>query len=117
MANSVGAANSKTYGGGMRAAPEAMLDDGLLEVMVLQDVSKLAFLTRILPRVFSGTHVQHPAVRMFRAREVALSCDREFTMYADGDPIGDLPLRVQAAPGAITMIVPREQPADSAFSR
>jgi YegS/Rv2252/BmrU family lipid kinase len=116
LAYSVGAANSKTYGGGMRAAPAAMLDDGLLEVIVLQDVSKLAFLTRILPRVFSGTHVQHPAVRMFRAREVALSCNRPFTMYADGDPIGDLPLRVQAAPGAVTMIVPREQPADSAFA-
>ena len=117
LAYSVGAANSKTYGGGMRAAPEAMLDDGLLEVMVLQDVSKVAFLTRILPRVFSGTHVQHPAVRMFRVKEVALSCDRPFTMYADGDPIGELPLRVQAAPGAVTMIVPHEQPADSAFGR
>ncbi len=117
LAYSVGAANSKTYGGGMRAAPEAMLDDGLLDLMVLQDVSKLAFLTRILPRVFSGTHVQHPAVRMFKAREVALSCDRPFTMYADGDPIGELPLRVLAAPGAVTMLVPLEQPADSAFAR
>jgi diacylglycerol kinase family enzyme len=117
LAYSVGAANSKTYGGGMRAAPEAMLDDGLLEVMVLGNVSKLAFLTRILPRVFSGTHVQHPAVRMFRAKEVALSCDRPFTMYADGDPIGELPLRVTAAAGAVTMIVPRRQPADSAFAR
>ena len=42
----VGAANSKSYGGGMRAAPDAMLDDGLLEVVVLENVSKLTFLTR-----------------------------------------------------------------------
>ena len=60
-AYSVGAANSKAYGGGMRAAPDAMLDDGLLEVVVLESVSKLRFLTRILPKVFSGSHVHEPA--------------------------------------------------------
>lgn len=113
---SVGAANSKAYGGGMRAAPDAMLDDGLLDIAVLGDVSKLAFLTRILPKVFSGTHVKEPGVKSFRAREVAIASDRPFTMYADGDPIGQLPLRVRALPGAITMLLPRQAPADSAFS-
>jgi YegS/Rv2252/BmrU family lipid kinase len=113
---SVGAANSKAYGGGMRAAPDAMLDDGLLDVMVLGDVSKAAFLTRILPRVFKGTHVQDPAVSVFRAREVALACDRPFVLYADGDPIGDLPLRVTAAPAAITVLTPRTPPPDCAFA-
>ena len=93
----VGAANSKTYGGGMRAAPDAMLDDGLLEVLVLESISKLTFLTRILPRVFKGTHVQLPSVHVFRAAEVEISADRPFTMYADGDPIGELPVRVRAA--------------------
>jgi YegS/Rv2252/BmrU family lipid kinase len=110
----VGAANSKTYGGGMRAAPDAMLDDGLLEVVVLENVGKLAFLTRILPKVFKGTHVREPRVHVFRAREIALSADRPFTMYADGDPIGELPLRVQALPGAITMLTPAG--AGAAFS-
>jgi YegS/Rv2252/BmrU family lipid kinase len=102
----VGAANSKTYGGGMRAAPDAMLDDGLLEVVVLENVGKLAFVTRILPKVFKGTHVRERGVHVFRAREIALSADRPFTMYADGDPIGELPLRVRALPGAITMLTP-----------
>ena len=60
-AYSVGAANSKAYGGGMRAAPDAMLDDGLLEVVVLESVSKLSFLTRILPKVFSGRTCTSPA--------------------------------------------------------
>ena len=68
-AYTVGACNSKTYGGGMRAAPDAMLDDGLLEVVVLERVSKLAFLTKLLPRVFKGTHVQLPSVHVFRAAE------------------------------------------------
>jgi diacylglycerol kinase family enzyme len=110
----VGACNSKTYGGGMRAAPDALLDDGLLEVVVLENVSKLRFLTRILPKVFKGTHVREPGVHVFRAREIALSADRPFTMYADGDPIGELPLRVRALAGAITMLTPAH--AGSAFA-
>lgn len=112
----VGAANSKTYGGGMRAAPDAMLDDGLLEVVVLESVGKLKFLTRILPRVFKGTHVHEPNVSVFRAQEISLSADRPFTMYADGDPIGELPVRVRAMRGAVTMLTPATGPADSAFT-
>ena len=107
-AYSVGAANSKTYGGGMRAAPDAKLDDGMLEVVVLEDVSKLAFLTRILPKVFKGTHVRERGVHVLRARELTLSAERPFTMYADGDPIGELPVRVRALPGAVRMLVPAE---------
>ena len=105
-AYTVGAANSKTYGGGMRAAPGAMLDDGLLEVVVLENIGKLAFLTKILPRVFKGTHVELPSVHVFRAAEVQISADRPFTMYADGDPIGELPVRVRAVRGAVSVLVP-----------
>ncbi len=115
-AYTVGAANSKAYGGGMRAAPDAMLDDGLLEVMVLESVGKLRFATRILPKVFSGSHVQEPGVRGFRARELVVSANRPFTMYADGDPIGQLPVRVRALEGAVTMLVPRVAGANPAFS-
>jgi YegS/Rv2252/BmrU family lipid kinase len=111
---SIGAANSQTYGGGMRAAPDALLDDGLLEVVVCEKVGKLTFLTRILPKVFSGTHVHEPSVSVFRAREVAIGADRPFTMYADGDPIGDLPVRVRALPAAVTMLTPVQH--GSAFS-
>ena len=113
---SIGAANSRAYGGGMRAAPQAMLDDGLLEVVVLENVSKAAFLTRVLPRVFKGTHVQLPYVHSFRAAEVHISADRPFTMYADGDPIGELPLRVRALRGAVQVLVPEHVQAESPFS-
>jgi YegS/Rv2252/BmrU family lipid kinase len=104
---SVGAANSKAYGGGMFAAPGAMLDDGLLEVVVVESVGKVRFLTTILPKVFRGTHVHEPNVRVFSAHEIILSADRPFTLYADGDPIGELPARVRALQGAITMLLPR----------
>jgi YegS/Rv2252/BmrU family lipid kinase len=113
---SVGAANSKAYGGGMRAAPDALLDDGLLEVVLMDDVGKLGFLTRVLPKVFSGDHVHHPGVRVHRAREITVRSERAFTMYADGDPIGVLPVRVRALPAAVKMLTPAKVPADSPFA-
>jgi len=104
----VGACNSTSYGGGMRAAPDALLDDGLLDVLVLEDVSKLRFLERILPKVFRGTHTREPSVKSFRAREVAISADRPLTVYADGDPIAELPARVKVLPAAVSVLVPAD---------
>jgi YegS/Rv2252/BmrU family lipid kinase len=115
-AYTIGTANSKAYGGGMLAAPDAMLDDGLLEVIVLESIGKLAFLTKILPNVFKGTHVHQPSVHVFRAREVSISADRPFTMYADGDPIGELPLSVRAVGAAVNVLVPEQKVARPAFS-
>jgi YegS/Rv2252/BmrU family lipid kinase len=112
---SVGAANSKTYGGGMKAAPDALLDDGLLEIPVLESISKLKFVTKILPKVFKGTHVNDPGVKVFRAREVLIEADRPFAMYADGDPIGELPVVVRAVPGAVKVLVPADGPGADAF--
>jgi YegS/Rv2252/BmrU family lipid kinase len=102
---SVAAANSKAYGGGMQLAPDALLDDGMLDLVAIERVDKLHFLMS-LPKVFSGDHVRQPTVRVLRAAEITVSSDRPFTMYADGDPIGELPLRISAQRGAITMIVP-----------
>jgi YegS/Rv2252/BmrU family lipid kinase len=102
---SVAVANSRAYGGGMFVAPDAMLDDGLLDIVVSERTSKLRFLTT-LPRLFKGTHVQLPEVRVFRAGAVTVSADRPFQMYADGDPIGALPVRVSALAGAVTVITP-----------
>jgi YegS/Rv2252/BmrU family lipid kinase len=101
----VAACNSGVYGGGMRLAPAARLDDGLLDIVVIEQVSKLRFLTN-LPRVFRGTHVRLPTVKVFQAAEVAISADRPFTLYADGDPIAQLPARVRALPGAVRVLVP-----------
>jgi YegS/Rv2252/BmrU family lipid kinase len=112
---SIVAANSKAYGGGMRIAPDALLDDGLFEVIAIERVSKLRFLAN-LPKVFKGTHVQLPTVRVFRAAEVEISADRPFTMYADGDPIGELPVRVRAVRGAVRVLVPAGDAATTAFS-
>jgi YegS/Rv2252/BmrU family lipid kinase len=103
---SVGACNSKAYGGGMYAAPNAELDDGLLDVVVCERTSRFKFVFGVLPRVFKGTHVELPYVHELRAREVTVSADRPFAMYADGDPVGDLPVTVRVRPGALTVLVP-----------
>ena len=73
---------------------------------MLENVGKLAFLTKILPKVFKGTHVDQPSVHVFPRRRVEIRCDRPFTMYADGDPIGELPVRVSTVGGAVSVLVP-----------
>ncbi len=103
---SVAVANSKAYGGGMFVAPDAELDDGLLDVVTVGGVSRLRFLAS-LPRVFRGTHVGRPEVHVRRGREVAIGADRPFTLYADGDPIAELPAQIRVLPGAVRAILPR----------
>jgi diacylglycerol kinase family enzyme len=89
----------------MYMAPSAELDDGMLEVVMSGEASKRRFL-RGLPKVFEGTHVDLPSVHVERAREVRIAADRPFTVYADGDPIGDLPVTVRVRPRAVRVLVP-----------
>ncbi len=103
---SVAAANSRAYGGGMLLAPDASLHDGLLDVVIVGAVSRLRFLA-LLPTVFKGTHVHQPQVHVLRARQVRIVADRAFTMYADGDPIAELPVTVSAIRGGVRTMVPR----------
>ena len=100
----VAAANNKAYGGGMYCAPAAELDDGLVDVVWMEEVSKLRFLFSVLPRVFKGTHVELDEVKVRRAREVSVSADRPFTVYADGDPLADLPTRITLLPRALRVL-------------
>jgi YegS/Rv2252/BmrU family lipid kinase len=102
----VAAANSKAYGGGMMLAPDASLEDGLLDIVLVAQTPKLRFL-RLLPTVFKGEHIRQPNVQVLRARQVEVSADRPFVMYADGDPIAELPVTVRALRGAVRVMVPR----------
>jgi diacylglycerol kinase family enzyme len=106
---SVAAANSGFYGGGMRLAPHARLDDGALDVVLVGDCSRLRFL-RTLPKVFRGGHLAEPNVTQLRGREVHVSADRPFTVFADGDPIGRLPIAMRALPAAVRIILPATPP-------
>ncbi len=102
---SVAVANSRAYGGGMFIAPEAELDDGLFDVVMMGRTSKLRFLTG-LPKVFKGKHVEEEQVRVLRAAEVEVSADRAFAVYADGEHLADLPAGLRVLRGALTVIAP-----------
>lgn len=102
---SVAVANSGIYGGGMRLAPDASMDDGTLDVVTTSATSRLRFL-RALPTVFRGTHVGHESVRVQPARTVQLSADRAFRVFADGDPAGTLPCTITVRPGAVRVVLP-----------
>ena len=101
----VAAANSKAYGGGMLAAPQAELDDGLLDVGASGNVGKLRFL-RGLTQIFKGEHLETLEVQMWRTSEVRIAADRPFSVYADGDPITELPATIRVLPSALNVIVP-----------
>ncbi len=101
----IAAANSKAYGGGMFLAPDAQLDDGKLDVVAISDVPKTRFL-RGLPAVFKGEHVDNPEVSTRRCSELEITADRPFAIYADGDPVAELPASLRVLPAALTMIVP-----------
>jgi YegS/Rv2252/BmrU family lipid kinase len=101
----VAAANSGAYGGGMLLAPGAKLDDGELDVILTYASGRVRFL-RTLPKIFKGTHVDDPRVTVLRGAVVEIDADRPFTVYADGDPVGELPITVRAVPGALRVLLP-----------
>ncbi|MGP3999432.1 diacylglycerol kinase [Streptomyces sp. 8N706] len=100
----VAVGNGPYYGGGMRMCPEATLSDGYLAVTVVGAVRRDE-LVRVFPRVYRGTHITHPRVRTFRARSVGIDSPGVFG-YADGEPVGDLPLRVDCVPGVVDVMTP-----------
>ena len=102
---SVAVANASTYGGGMIMAPDARLDDGLLDVVLSARTSRARFLAT-LPKIFKGAHVDEPSVTVLRGAEVRVRADRPFVVYADGDPIGDLPATFGVLPAAVGVLLP-----------
>jgi YegS/Rv2252/BmrU family lipid kinase len=102
---SVAAANSSTFGGGMRLAPDASLDDGEFDVVLIGDVGKFRYLSN-LPKVFKGTHVDNEEVRIVRASHLELSASRPFAVYADGEHLTDLPASLRVLPRALTVLAP-----------
>ena len=98
----VAVGNAKSYGAGMKVTPDAAIDDGLVDVMVLGPLSKPGFL-KAFPMVFKGTHVTHPAVTIRRAKVVSLASPG-VTAYADGEYLADLPITCETVPGAVQVL-------------
>ncbi len=100
----VAVGNGRSYGGGMKVCPGAAIDDGKLSVTVLGKVSKPTFV-RVFPKVFSGTHVQHPSVSEHTAVRLRIDAPGQIA-YADGERIGPLPVTAEVLPSALVVLAP-----------
>ncbi len=96
--------NGPSFGGGLRITEGAVLDDGLLDVVVIRPMSKLELL-RTYPKLFKGTHIHHPDYRHHHAKKITIAAPG-ITAYADGERIAALPLTVEVAPLALRVLVP-----------
>jgi len=101
-ANLVSIGNGVSIGGGMKITPDAKLDDGLLDVLIVRPLSRINFV-RIFPSVFKGEHVKHPQVSIQRAKHVRIEGEG-VVIYGDGERIGRAPVDVQLVPGALRVL-------------
>jgi diacylglycerol kinase (ATP) len=99
----VAVGNGPSFGGGLRITEGALLDDGMLDVVVIKPMSR-GSLVRTYPKLFKGTHTSHPQYEHHLVRKVTVASPG-ITTYADGERFGDLPLTVECAPGALTVYV------------
>lgn len=97
--------NGVSLGGGMKVTPDAMLDDGLFDVLIVEPLSRIAFL-RIFPRVYRGEHLSDPRVTVRRASHVRIDADG-IAAYGDGERLGMLPIDIQLVSGALLVLAPQ----------
>jgi len=98
-------ANTQSYGDGMRIAPNALFDDGLLDICVISDLNKFKLLC-LFPTVYFGKHLQMPEVEYFRSDRLRLETEKPFPVYADGEYVCETPIDVSVAKAALKVIVP-----------
>lgn len=99
-------ANSGYYGKGMHIAPSASVDDGQLDVIVIEAAGRFDMI-RSLPKVYDGKHVELDQVHVLRGRSVTMTASPGVVMGGDGEPLGELtaaPVRVDVLPGAVSIL-------------
>ncbi len=100
--------NGACYGGGMRIAPDAVIDDGLLDVVLVGDIPRLELL-RQFPSIFSGGHVRHPGVRSWRVREVQVDSTSVLVPTLDGELLDGTPARIRPSGAKLQWLTPRDR--------
>lgn len=98
--------NTRQYGGGIRITPDAVVDDGLLDLCLVHQTTRVELL-KTLPKAYTGAHVSSPFVEMSRGREFHFSSDQPMAVYADGEPITRTPASFGLAAGRLKVVVPR----------
>ena len=99
------AMNGDYTAGGMWIAPEAGLDDGSFDVVLIGDFSKAEFATTF-PKIYRGTHVSHAKVEIVRARELRVDAPEPLPIVVDGEQPGTTPVRFELLPSALRVLVP-----------
>ncbi len=98
-------ANAPFYGGGMKIVPQAIMDDGLLDICIVKEISKFELL-RQFPKVFKGTHVTHPKITMVSGKRVKITSGEERELFADGEYAGKLPVECTIGSQTVRLLVP-----------
>jgi diacylglycerol kinase (ATP) len=112
-------ANGRYLAGGMLMAPEASMDDGLFDILILQDVPKYSLLGSLLPSVYLGRHINHPAVSFFRGSEIRVKAPVPLLFEVDGEQPGTTDIRATILPGTLRIRFPerREKVPEAAGQR
>lgn len=100
--------NNTTYGGGLKMAPRARLDDGLLDVCIVPAMGKFELL-RWVPRAYRGEHLAHPRIVYLQARAIRLESPSRLELFGDGEFMQELPVTIEAVPRALRVIVPKNR--------
>jgi YegS/Rv2252/BmrU family lipid kinase len=98
-------ANGPFIGGGMKICPDAQMDDGLFDVLLIGDLTKRDLLLT-LPKTFRGTHLPHPKAELLRGRHVHVDAPEALPVELDGEQPGTTPVRFEVVPGALRVRVP-----------
>jgi diacylglycerol kinase (ATP) len=99
----VATGNTTRYGGRIKVTPSALLDDGLLDVCLVRSVPRLDVL-RMIPKTFNGSHVEHPAVSIYRTRRLEIDSREPLSLWADGEPITHTPATIEVVPGGLSVL-------------
>lgn len=99
----VAVANGQYFGGGMRIAPQALTDDGLFDVLVLQGFNRGELLIN-LPKVYKGSHLGHPKLTMVRGRRVSVDSSYPLIIQADGEIVGRVPAEFSIQRGVVEVV-------------
>ncbi|WP_082501569.1 diacylglycerol/lipid kinase family protein [Williamsia sp. Leaf354] len=99
--------NTPSYGGGMRICPQARIDDGLLDVTLVEHTSRLRLL-RLFPTIYRGTHISRRGVHTLRARTVTIETAEPTPVSADGELLGVTPVTIEIDASAMDFLSPRQ---------
>ncbi len=97
--------NTEWYGGGINITPTAIMDDGVLDICVVQKINKLKLLL-FFPSVLKGTHTRFSEVKLYRTKKISITSETPLQLLGDGEILGETPVSLEVIPQALNIIAP-----------